>query len=97
MLCDTEDLFDNMDDLEGEDASTVEDFLDVDVDGLASDDEVPTEQFSRLAGERMVEPRPVLETANRLKTDFRQEVQAPKVASSMAPREAKVKDGPLQS
>ena len=35
-----------------------------------------------MAGERTVEPRPVLETATRLKTDFRQEVCAPKATSS---------------
>ena len=75
-------IFSNVDNLEGEDTPTVKDILDMDVDGLQSDDEVQTEQFSRLAGERTGEPQPVLETANQLKTNFRQESQAPKVASS---------------
>ena len=70
VLCDTKSHLDNVDDLEGEYALTIEDILDMDVDGLESDDEVSTKQFPRVAGERMVEPRPVLETANRLKSDF---------------------------
>ena len=72
-----------MDDLEDEDVPTMEEVLDMDVDGLESDDdEVSEARFSWLAGEKTVEPRPVLETAKRLKTDFQQKVRAPKVTSS---------------
>ena len=64
-LCDAEYLLDIVDDLKGEDIPTTEDNLDKDVD-------VSTERFSRLAAEGKVDPRPVLKTANRVKTGFQQ-------------------------
>ena len=82
MLLDIEYLMVNMDNLRDEDGPTVKEILDMDIDGLESDDEVSEGRFLLLAGERKVESRPVLETATRLKTDFWQEVHAPKATSS---------------
>ena len=81
-----------MDELEGEDILTTKDILDMDVDKLDSDDDEATERFSRLAGERKVEPWPVLETANQLKTDFQQEVLAPKVDNYKEQATTRVED-----
>ena len=69
---DAEYLLDNVDDLEGEDIRTTEDIPDMDVDELDSDDDMSRERFSRLAADRKIESQPVLETANRLKSDFQQ-------------------------
>ena len=74
-LLEAEYLLDNVDDLDDKDIPTVQNILDLDVDGLDSnDDEVSKGRFSQLAGERTVEPRPVLETIKHLKTDFRHKV-----------------------
>ena len=81
-----------MDDLRDGDGPMIEEILDMDVDGLECDDEVSEGRFSRLAGERTVEPQSVLETAKRLKANFRQEVQAPKVASSSEQATARAED-----
>ena len=82
-LLKAEHLLDNVDDLDDEDIPTVQDILNIDVDRLDFyDDEVSEGRFSRLAGERTVQSRLVLETAKRLKTDFGHKVRAPKVTSS---------------
>ena len=40
-------------------------------------------RFSHLESERKAELRPILETANQVKEDFRQEASVPKVSSSL--------------
>ena len=54
----------------------------MEVDELDSDNYVSPTQFFHLESECKAEPPPILETANRVKTDFRQEASVPKVSSS---------------
>ena len=74
VLVDVEYLLDNVDDLGDEDGPMVKEILDMDVDGLGSDEEVSEGQFSWLAGIRTVKSQPVLDTTKCLKKDFGQEV-----------------------
>ena len=79
-------------DFEGEDSSWDEEILlGIDTDEADSCDEMPTGRYSRLDGERNIEPQPVLATANRVKESVRRESSASKASSSQ--EQAAKKDG----
>ena len=81
-LLDVEDLLKDVEGLKGEDTPSGEDILHMELNELDLDDDVSPGRFSRLEPEHKAEPRPVLETANQVKEDFRQEASVPKVSSS---------------
>ena len=67
-------LLGDEDDLGDEEGPSIEEIMEMDINGLGSDDDIEGGCFSRTEAERTFEDRPVLETATHLSADMRQEI-----------------------
>ena len=86
-----------MRDLEGGDSSGDEELLlGIDADEADSCDEMPTGHYSRLDGERNVEPLPILTTANHVKESVQRESSASKASSSQEQAAKKDEDAGVE-
>ena len=67
------------DKLTDEDGPSIDEIMEMDIDRLGSKDDIEEGRFSRTEAKRTFEAHPVLEAANRLRADLRQEGFTPKV------------------